>query len=179
MSSFLVYYGGSILCHVLRMKKPRSSLHTLRPCKNSKEEIANIDTSNTVFYLIYFFIFSLCLLLNDASISYHLEALKIAWVTSSPSDIIEGKPVDLACYFSGWPLPDEVNWYKDGERITSGAKGIVHSEDEQWKNGEKTLRSTLHLPPGREEQEGFYKCSARNSIPSNASYEIQMIYQCK
>jgi len=83
--------------------------------------------------------------------------------------------MDLRCCFSGWPLPDEVNWYKDGELIRS----TNHSEDEQWKNGEKTLRSTLHLPPGHEEQEGFYKCSARNSIPSKASFKIQMIYVCK
>jgi len=106
-------------------------------------------------------------------------ALKIAWVTSSPNDIIEGKPVDLECFFSGWPLPDEVNWYKDGKLITSGTERIFQSEDKQWKNGEKTLRSILHLPPGREKQEGFYKCSARNSIPSKASFEIQMIYECK
>ncbi|XP_020616989.1 neuronal cell adhesion molecule-like isoform X2 [Orbicella faveolata] len=105
-------------------------------------------------------------------------ALKIAWVTSSPNDIIEGKPRDLQCFFSGMPLPHEVHWYKDGELITNETEGIYHSEDEKEKNGEKTLRSTLHLPPGREEQEGFYKCSARNSIPSSASFEIQMIYEC-
>ena len=126
-----------------------------------------------------FFIFSQYLLLDDASISYHLGALEIAWETSSPNIIVEGKQRNLECYFSGWPLPDEVNWYKDGELITSGTEGIFHSEDEQWKYDEHILRSTLHLPPGREEQEGIYKCSARNSIPSIASYEIQMIYQCK
>ena len=92
---------------------------------------------------------------------------------------MEGKPMDLQCRFSGWPLPDEVNWYKGRELITNGTEGILHSEDEQWKNGEKTLRSTLHLPAGREEQAGLYNCSARNSIPSKASIEIQMIYECK
>jgi len=85
----------------------------------------------------------------------------------------------LGCHFSGWPLPHEVDWYKDGKQITNGTEGIYHSEDEKEENGEKILRSTLHLPKGREDQEGFYKCSARNSIPSSASYEIQMIYQCK
>ena len=110
---------------------------------------------------------------------YHLGALKIAWVTSSPNDINQGKSKDLQCYFSGRPLPHEVHWYKDGEIITNETEGIYHSEDEKEKNGEKTLRSTLHLPAGREEQEGFYKCSARNSIPSSASFEIQMIYECK
>jgi len=112
-------------------------------------------------------------------ISYHLDALKIHWHTSSPNKIIEDQQRDLQCYFSGWPLPDEVNWYKDGELIRSGIEGISHSEDEQRKNGEKTLRSTLHLPRGREELKGVYKCSARNSIPSKASFEIQMIYECK
>jgi len=85
----------------------------------------------------------------------------------------------LGCHFSGSPLPHEVDWYKDGKLITNGTEGIYHSEDEKEEKGEKILRSTLHLPKGREEQEGFYKCSARNSIPSSASYEIQMIYQCK
>ena len=45
---------------------------------------------------------------------WFLGALKIAWVTSSPNDIIEGKSKDLQCYFSGRPLPQEVHWYKDG-----------------------------------------------------------------
>ena len=85
----------------------------------------------------------------------------------------------LGCHFSGWPLPHEVHWYKDGELITNGTEGIYHSEDEKEQNGETTLRSTLHLPPGREEQEGSYECSARNSISNNASYRIEMIYQCK
>ena len=120
--------------------------------------------------------FSQWCLLNEPSI--FLGALEIAWVTSSPNDIIEGKSKDLRCYFSGRPLLQEVHWYKDGELITNGTEGIYHSEDEKEKNGEKTLRSILHLPLGREEQEGFYRCSAKNSIPSSASFEIQMIYEC-
>ena len=111
--------------------------------------------------------------------SYHLVPLEIKSGTSTPNEIIEGQPMELACYFSGRPLPHEVHWYKDGELITNETEGIYHSENETETNGEKTLRSTLYLPPGREEQEGFYKCSARNSIPSSASYEIQMIYVCK
>ena len=83
--------------------------------------------------------------------------------------------MNLGCHFSGWPLPHEVHWYKDGELITNGTEGIYLSEE----NGGKTLRSTLHLPPGREELKGLYKCSARNSISNNASYTIEMIYQCK
>ena len=118
------------------------------------------------------------LLITDPSMCYHLGALKIAWVTSSPNDIIEGKSKDLQCYFLGQPLPDEVHWYKDGELVTNETEGIYHSEDEREKNGEKTLRSTLHLPKGREEMKGFYKCSVKNSIPSSASFEIQMIYEC-
>ena len=118
------------------------------------------------------------LLITDPSMCYHLGALKIAWVTSSPNDIIEGKSKDLQCYFLGQPLPDEVHWDKNGELVTNQTESIYHSEDEREKNGEKTLRSTLHLPKGREEMEGFYKCSAKNSIPSSASFEIQMIYEC-
>ena len=64
--------------------------------------------------------------------------------------------------------------------MTNETEGMYLTEDEKEKYGEKTLRSTLHLPPGREEQEGIYKCSAGNSIPTNASYEIHMIYEkCK
>ncbi len=144
------------------------------------EKLRSRPTKQTIPYSTWvFFIFSQWCLLNDPSIFYHLGALEIAWVTSSPNDIIEGKSKDLQCYFSGRPLPHEVHWYKDGQLITNGTEGIYHSEVEKEKNGEKTLRSMLHLPLGREEQEGFYKCSARNSIPSSASFEIQMIYECK
>ena len=90
--------------------------------------------------------------------------------------------MDLECFFSGWPLPHEVHWYKDGKIITNGTEGIYHSEDKKWKNGKKTLRSKLSLPPGREEQEGIYKCSAKNRIPgwqSEVSEDLQLIYECK
>ena len=123
--------------------------------------------------------------LHSVSITYcgiykfvHLGALEVAG-TSTPNKIVDGKPMELKCYFSGWPLPHEVHWFKDGKLITNEIGDIYQSEDEREKDGEKTLWSTLHLPPGREEQEGFYKCRARKSIPSNASYEIQMIYECK
>ena len=108
----------------------------------------------------------------------HLGALEITG-TSTPNKIKDGKPMELECYFSGWPLPHEVHWYKDGKLITNETEGICQSEDEREEDGEKTLWSTLHLPPGREELEGDYKCSARNSIPSSASYHIEMIYHCK
>ena len=104
--------------------------------------------------------------------------MKVRWGTSTPNKIFEGEPTKLRCNFVGIPLPHEVHWHKDGKLITNGTDGIYHSEDVKEKNGEKTLRSTLHLPRGSEAQEGIYKCSARNSIPSSASYEIQMIYQC-
>ena len=118
---------------------------------------------------------------SDAYVSCHLGALEIVWSSPTPNKIFEGKPNDLKCYFSGWPLPHEVHWYKDGELLTNETEGIFHSEEKKWKEGQETLRSTLHFPPGREEQEGFYDCSAINSIPgwsSSASYEIEMIYKC-
>jgi len=104
-----------------------------------------------------------------------------AWTSSTPRFYDKGVPIDLKCFFSGWPLPREVQWYKNGEIITNGTERIYHSEDKKWKKGVETLRSTLHLPPGREKQEGFYKCSARNSIPgwkSETFKILQMIYQC-
>ena len=68
----------------------------------------------------------------------------------------------------------EVHWFKDGKLITDETEGIYQSEEEREIDGQKTLWSTLHLPPGCEELEGDYKCSA-----SSASYHIAMIYQCK
>ena len=81
--------------------------------------------------------------------------------------------MELECYFSGWPLPHEVHWYKHGKLITNETEGIYQSEDVRETKGKKTLWSTLHLPPGRMELEGDYKCSARNSIPSSVSYHIE------
>ena len=84
---------------------------------------------------------------------------------------IKGLPEDLKCSFSGWPLPREV---------MKGTESIYYSEDKKWKKGEETIRSTLHLPPGRDEHEGLYKCSAKNSIhgwKSEKFHIIQMIYQ--
>ena len=88
----------------------------------------------------------------------------------------------LECYFSGWPRQLEVHWYKDGKIMTNGTEGIYHSEDKQWKRGQKTLRSKLSLPPGREELEGIYKCRAKTSISgwqSEVFEELQLIYECK
>ena len=90
--------------------------------------------------------------------------------------------MNLECFFSGWPLPHEVQWYKDGKIITNGTEGIYHLEDKKRKNGKETLRSKLSFPPGREEQEGIYKCSAKNNIPgwqSEVSEYLQLIYECE
>jgi len=84
----------------------------------------------------------------------------------------------MECYFSGWPFPSEVHWYKDDKIIKNGTEGIYHSEVKTGKNGEETLYSRLSLPTGREEQEGFYKCRAKNSF-SEASQSLQLIYVCK
>lgn len=86
--------------------------------------------------------------------------------------------MDLKCYFSGWPFPQEVYWYKDGKIITNGSEGIYHSEEKK----EETIRSKLSLPPGREELEGIYNCMAKNSIhgwQSEVSEYLQLIYVCK
>ena len=91
-------------------------------------------------------------------------------------------PTNLECFFYGWPLPLQVHWYKDDKIITNGTKGIYHSEDERPENGKETLRSKLTLPPGREELEGVYNCSAKNSIPgwqSEVSDEFELRYDCK
>lgn len=105
--------------------------------------------------------------------------LQIVWSSNSPKFYRKDVPKDLECHFSGWPLPREAQWHKNGKIITNGTERIYYSET--WKKGEETFRSTLHLPPGREEQEGFYSCSARNSISgweSEAFKRMEMIYQC-
>ncbi|KAL9967104.1 hypothetical protein ACROYT_G025272 [Oculina patagonica] len=109
------------------------------------------------------------------------RALRIVWYSSTPKRIEKDKPTDLECNFSGWPFPREVFWYKDGELITNGTEGIYHTEDKKWEKGEETLRSKLSFPPGHEEQEGIYKCTAKNNISgwsSIVSASIQMIYSC-
>ncbi|XP_078376646.1 uncharacterized protein LOC144659980 isoform X2 [Oculina patagonica] len=82
-----------------------------------------------------------------------------------------------AVNFTRWPLPHIVHWHKDDKPLSNGTEDVYHSLQERG----ETLHSALHLPPGREEQEGLYKCSATNSIPgwsSSDSYEIQLIYEC-
>jgi len=90
------------------------------------------------------------------------------------------KPEDLVCHFSGWPLTLEVRWYKDDKIIRNGTEGIYHSEVEKEKNGEKIMLTRLTLPLGREELEGAYKYSAKNTISGRrASQTLQYIYKCK
>jgi len=103
--------------------------------------------------------------------------LQVVWFSSTPSFITVGQRKDLECYFSGWPFPSEVHWFKDDQIITNGTEGIYHSEVKRGKNGEGTLCSRLILPPGREELEGFYKCRAKNSF-SEVSVSLQLIYVC-
>ncbi|KAL9967129.1 hypothetical protein ACROYT_G025300 [Oculina patagonica] len=107
------------------------------------------------------------------------RALRIVYDTSStsPTNFKQDEAIDLQCVFSGWPLPRTVHWHKDNKLISNGTDDIYHS---LLKKGE-VLHSTLHFPPGREEQEGFYKCSATNSIPgwsSRDSYAIELRYDC-
>jgi len=105
-----------------------------------------------------------------------------ARTTNTPFTFKEGKkPMDLECFFTGFPLPLQVHWYKNDKVITNGTEGIYHTENKRPKNGEETLRSRLSLPPGREELEGVYNCRANNSIPgwqSEVSEELQLIYEC-
>ncbi|CAH3124475.1 unnamed protein product [Pocillopora meandrina] len=105
------------------------------------------------------------------------HALKIVDGSSSPNDIVEGKETSIECVFSGWPLPTIVHWFKEEKLITNGTDGIYHSMEKEGNN----LRSTLYFPSGQEDQEGFYKCNANNSIPgwsSSAAYGIEMILWC-
>lgn len=110
--------------------------------------------------------------------------------SSTPNIIKKHKTIDLKCYFSGWPLPSTVEWYKEQwlvsnvtyKLITNGTKGMYQEQKQTRWNGIETLHSILHLPSGTEDQEGFYTCKAKSNITgwsSSASYTIQMIYECK
>lgn len=128
---------------------------------------------------------------SDSSFRHAVTFVKIfstlgaleARTATTPIVFTEGKnPMDLECFFSGFPLPLQVHWYKDDKVIANGTEGIYHTEDTRPIFGEETLRSRLSLPPGREELEGIYNCRAKNSIPGwqrEVSEELQLIYLCK
>ena len=87
---------------------------------------------------------------------------------------------DLKCVFRGWPLP-RVIWYKDRKPIINGSEGFYFTQRLSEKDQE-TLHYVLHIPPGREEYEGYYSCVAENGIlgwSSKQSSLIQVIYACK
>ncbi|XP_022788743.1 peroxidasin homolog [Stylophora pistillata] len=134
---------------------------------------------------------------SPASGSYSCECtsvnftrdLQVILGSSTPNIITKDKTFDLECHFVGWPLPTTVNWYKEKSLannvthtlITNGTMRMYHSQEKAWKNGKEILRSSLHLPSGTEDQEGFYTCKAQSTIigwSSSASYTIQMIYEC-
>lgn len=134
---------------------------------------------------------------SSASGSYSCECtsvnftrdLQVIMGSSTPNIIKKHKTIDLKCYFSGWPLPSTVEWYKEQwlvsnvtyKLITNGTKGMYQEQKKTRWNGIETLRSILHLPSGTEDQEGFYTCKAKSNIAgwsSSASYTIQMIYEC-
>ena len=103
--------------------------------------------------------------------------------STSPRFIYENKTRNLVCLFKGWPRP-RVAWYKNGRPINgSEFEGFYHT----WRTGglpeiyQDTFHYTLHIPPGREEYEGFYSCVAENNIPgwSSKKSSIQVIYACK
>ena len=88
----------------------------------------------------------------------------------------------MKCIFSGWPLPPVANWFREEKLITNESKAVYQLDRILGKEGNKTLHSSLNFQVAREDQAGFYKCNATNSIPgwsSSKSKMIQTIYQCK
>ena len=152
-------------------------IHFLQTCKNLHKTRLNKLVLKAAVSSVLNYSFALFLLLGT---------LKIVYVTSSPNDIYENEKHDLKCSFKGWPLP-RVMWYKaeeyEGvykELIINGSGDFSFSE--KVSEEETQLTSILHLPPGREQHEGSYTCTAENSIPgwsSKESFTISMIYQCK
>ncbi|KAJ7386659.1 hypothetical protein OS493_006664 [Desmophyllum pertusum] len=41
------------------------------------------------------------------------RALQIVWFSSTPNFITQNQTKELECFFSGWPLPHAVSWYKN------------------------------------------------------------------
>ncbi|XP_022788728.1 uncharacterized protein LOC111328530 isoform X2 [Stylophora pistillata] len=102
------------------------------------------------------------------------EALKVYCTATTPDLIIPGEEKKIWCCFSGWPRPRLVHWYKNGEEIVNGSQRIYQYQSSKG----KCLKSTLHLPPGREELDGVYECSASNQGSRNVSEKLQLNYQC-
>ncbi|XP_022786048.1 uncharacterized protein LOC111326341 isoform X3 [Stylophora pistillata] len=101
--------------------------------------------------------------------------------TESPYLIQQGERPYLECTFSGWPLPPEVNWFREEKLIPNGSKAVYQLDRISGEKENRTLHSSLNFQDAREDQAGFYKCKATNSIPgwsSSTSSEIQTIYQC-
>ena len=86
----------------------------------------------------------------------------------------------LRCHFKGKPLPSVV-WHKDGKRIMNGTEGFYYTE-KLSEDYQDTLEATIFVP-GREENEGYYTCTANNSIfgwsSEESSSPIQLIYRCE
>lgn len=112
---------------------------------------------------------------------FFTRKLKIDEHTESPYIIQQGERPYLKCIFSGWPLPPVANWFREEKLITNESKAVYQLDRILGKEGNKTLHSSLNFQVAREDQAGFYKCNATNSIPgwsSSKSKMIQTIYQC-
>ena len=100
--------------------------------------------------------------------------------TTSPRHIYRNETRDLKCVFRGWPLP-RVAWNKNGRLIINGSEGFYFTQRLSGVD-QDTLHHVLHIPPGREEYEGYYSCVAENNIPgwsSKQSSLMQVIFACK
>ena len=73
-----------------------------------------------------------------------------------PTDVVEGNNVRLKCRWTGRPTP-EIQWYHNGDPVKDSRRVKVFSDDES---------STLTITQATFDDEGEYKCVARNDSGS-------------
>ena len=76
-----------------------------------------------------------------------------------PVTSMEGNPVKLECQVKGEPQPD-IEWFKDGKPVVESKRVIMTSDGETF---------SLSFKPVELDDEGEYKCVARNELGSVSS----------
>lgn len=116
---------------------------------------------------------------NAAVLLLFSGPLEATYRSPSPRTLYPNQARKLKCRFKGWPIP-RVVWLKDGKTVINGTNGFYHTE-KLSEDHQNTLETSLHIP-SREENEGFYKCTANNNICGRSSETylvMQVIYMCK
>lgn len=80
--------------------------------------------------------------------------------------VVEGKPANLECEVKGEPQPN-IEWFKDGEQVKQSERINLNFEGNF---------ASLSFKPAELDDEGEYKCVARNELGS-ASSEAELLVE--